>query len=128
MLKLDMDIRYKKSPGGDRGEKVNPQDGIETIVSDLHHPFQHLLYPGMELVAITSDNYNYRTLFPPISKQSSHRQTLKNNLSSVLKSISEFIIGHYSFLNNSSESLLGQPKEAYKRDHHEPTSVRQWWQ
>jgi len=84
---------------------VNPQDGIETIVSDLHHPFQHLLYPGMELVAITSDNYNYRTLFPPISKHSSHRQTLKNNLSSVLKSISRKVIGHYPVMDNSSESL-----------------------
>ena len=105
MLKLDMDIRYKKSPGGNRGEKVNPEDGIETIVSDLHHPFQHLLYPGMELVAITSDNYNYRPLFPPISTVPTDRPVLKNNLSSVLKSISGFIIGHYSFLNNSSESL-----------------------
>jgi len=100
-----MDIRYKKSPGGNRGEKVKPADGIEAIVSDLHHPFQHLLYPGMELVAITADNYNYRTLFPSISTVPIDRPVLKNNLSSVLKSISRKVIGHYSVLNNSSESL-----------------------
>jgi len=97
--------RYKKSPGGNRGNGVKPEDGIETIVSDLHHPFQHLLYPYLELVAITSENCNYRTLFPPISRHSSHRQALKNNLISVLKSISDFIIGHYSVMDNSSESL-----------------------
>jgi len=106
MLKLDMEIKKpRREPRLSKSNNANPYGGIRSIISDLTSGFQHMLYDRLQLVAMTSDNYNYRTLFPSISTVPIDRPVLKNNLSSVLKSISRKVIGHYSVLNNSSESL-----------------------